>query len=210
MFVVYGDIDSARLPVVSVRTSTGDSPPKVVASADTNGLDVRVTSVGWVRLHAFPNSAMTMVSLIFYSCTSWPGSQTLLTSNPQPWMWAFNYKQEMPSFELDANLNMHGEGGWGRFHINIPLMVPNKTISTITPIMGSEEPKSGVSKNSNDSAINTTRWARGKKYLLLHLHGIVMGAAFLLIFPTGTLAIRSGFPWAFKYHRYHWDYMLGW
>jgi hypothetical protein len=198
MFVVYGNPDSTGQPVVSVRTSTGHSPPKVATSADKNGVDVRVISAEWARLHAFPDSAMAMISLICYSCTSWPGSRALMTSNPQPWMWAFNYQQEMSTFELNANLNMHGEGGWGHFDINMPHTV-GRPDNALTTTIVSAEPAWGVSENDRSSATNTTLSAC-RKYLLLHLHGIVMGAAFLLIFPTGTLAIRSGFPLAFKYH----------
>ncbi len=34
----------------------------------------------------------------------------------------------------------------------------------------------------------------------LHLHGIFMGLAFLLLFPAGVIAMRSGSPKSFKYH----------
>ena len=197
MFVVYGHPDYAGQPVTSVRTSTGHSPPKLAALEDKNGVDVRVIGAQWVKSYAFARPTVAMISLICYSCTLSQGSGAAVASNPQSWMWAFNYEQEMSTSELDASLNMYGEGGWGQFLVNMPPSFggPDNTMATS---MMSGEPDLGHNNNDRPSAGNAAM-SIGQNYQVPYLHGILMAAAFLLLSPTGALAIGSGFPLAFKY-----------
>lgn len=204
--IVYGDPASGERPIVSVRASQGHSQPTLVTPQDLAGGDLRVLRSDW-QLDDSPAGTVTaIVSLVCYSCTKWPGTSISAASTSQPLIWAWNDVQEFDVFTYDAHLKMHkhhaGNGGWGRFYINmdhatnkvpqlpsVPYIRPG-----VSAYAASEEPDilAGGIFNS------VKQWALNNR--ALHIHGALMAAAFLLFIPAGVVAMRSGSPKSFKYH----------
>lgn len=129
MFIVYGDPLSSEKPIVSIRKSTGHKQPTLVTREDMNGADLRVSWADWIGSTSSPGSAVAMISLVWYSCHLWPGAEISVTAKSQPWIWAWNSKQEISVFTYDAHLKMHvhhaGAGGWGNFYVDMPRSVNN-------------------------------------------------------------------------------------
>ncbi|KAJ8130250.1 hypothetical protein O1611_g3381 [Lasiodiplodia mahajangana] len=193
MFIVYGDSTSGEQPIVSIRKSIGHKQPALVTREDMNGADLRVVRADWYDSASQPDVAVAMLSIVCYSCRHWPGSSISARAKSQPWMWAWNPNQIIPVFTYDAHLDMHrhhaNAGGWGNFYVDMARSVNNfqgpPSFPPIRPgvhTLGTSE-TSGLSRN-----------------FLIYTHGFVMGVAFLLLYPAGVVALRSGNAKAFKYH----------
>lgn len=204
MFIVYGNPSSSREPIVSVRKSLGHKQPTLVTRQDMNGADLRVLRADW-QLPPAPSPegpATAMISLVCYSCHFWPGTQISATSKSQPWLWAWNSKQDIPVFTYDAHLDMHahhaGEGGWGNFYVDMPRSVNNWHNPPSFPPIRPGVHTLGVSESPRISLAYGVAWLKHDP--VVHLHGLILGVAFLLLFPVGVLALRSGNVKAFRYH----------
>ncbi|KAI0378055.1 iron reductase domain protein [Hypomontagnella monticulosa] len=202
MFIVYGDPLSSEQPIVSIRKSIGHKQPTLVTREDMNGADLRVMRADWHPSPSSPGSTVAMVSLVCYSCHLWPGTEISAESTSQPWMWAWNSKQKFSVFTYDAHLKMHahhaGKGGWGNFYVDMSRSVNNWHNPPSFPPIRPGVHALGVSESPGLSAAYGMEWLKHNP--VLHLHGLLMGVAFLVLFPLGVLAIRSGRTGAFKYH----------
>lgn len=207
MFIVYGDPLSNEDPIVSIRTANGHVQPQLITREASGGLDMRVLRSQWVpSSQSFtPDRPIyeARISLVCYSCHLWPGSKIDVTDRAQPWIWAWNERQEFDVFSYDAHLDMHkhhaGAGGWGRFYVDTARSI-NKSpgLLSLPPIrqgitaLGASESLVGSSKiGLAIGVVMSPAW---------HLHGLLMGAAFLVLLPAGVIGIRSGSTKAFKYH----------
>ncbi|KAI1379249.1 iron reductase domain protein [Hypoxylon crocopeplum] len=202
MFIVYGDPVSTEPPIVSVRKSIGHKQPILVTREDMNGADLRVIRADWHPSSSSPDSAVAMVSLVCYSCHLWPGTEVSVLSKSQPWMWAWNSKQDIPVYTYGVHLDMHahhaGAGGWGNFYVDMPSSVNNWYNAPSFPPIRPGIYSLGVSETPGTASVYGVAWLKYNP--TLYLHGIAMGAAFLLLFPIGVIAMRSGGAKAFKYH----------
>ncbi|KAJ6784145.1 hypothetical protein PWT90_04175 [Aphanocladium album] len=206
MVIVYGNPASGESPVVSVRASHGHSQPVLVTPHDLGGGDLRVLRSDW-KINDSPAGTVTaIVSLVCYSCTKWPATRISATSTSQPLIWAWNADQEFDVFTYDAHLKMHkhhaGNGGWGRFYIDMDHATSKvaqlPSVPYIRPgvamLAASEEP------NFLAGGIITAIKDWTTKNRALHIHGALMTSAFLILLPSGIVAMRSGSAKSFKYH----------
>lgn len=138
---------------------------------------------------------------VCYSCAPWTGTLFSATAKSQPWIWAWNPDQGFPVFFLDARLEMHAHrptsGGFGIFYVGMacavntasgPFSLPPGRRFTAT--LGTLETLAGL-------------WAAFLAVVLsaaLHLHALLMGIAFFVLFPAGIFTMRSGIQKAFRYH----------
>lgn len=200
MFIVYGDPVSSEQPIVSIRKSIGHKQPTLVTREDMNGADLRVIRADWVASTSTPGSAVALVSLVCYSCHFWPGTEVSVSSKSQPWMWAWNSKQDIQVYTYDAHLQMHahhaGAGGWGNFYVDMPRSVNKWRNAPSFPPIRPGIKSLGVGETPGLSS--GMAWLKHNP--ILHLHGTIMGAAFILLFPIGVLAMWSGNAKAFEYH----------
>ena len=107
MFIPYGDPTSHQAPTVSIRDSTGHHQPALVTEPDVRGADVRVVEAAWIESTGASGGTggydfVAKVNLVWYSCTLWTRSGTLIsaTAKSQPWIWAWNPDQEFPVISL--------------------------------------------------------------------------------------------------------------
>lgn len=211
MFIVYGDPMSHQAPLVSIRGATGHHQPTLVTRADVGGADLRVVEAVWVRSTGASGGTgrhdyVAKVHLICYSCTLWSGTLISATAKSQPWIWAWNPDQDFPVYSFDVRLEMHAHhstsGGFGNFYVDmaravntVPGPVSLPPIRPLIATLGTSETPAGLWAAFLTIVKNPT----------LHLHALLMGSAFFVLFPAGFLAIRSG---AKKGFRYHWVLQL--
>lgn len=212
MFIIYGDPHAGSHPILSIRTVTGHSQPHLITRADMGQADLRVLQSGWLRNSAavpgdgntaIPStySATAKVALVCYSCTLFPGATISASTSSQPWIWAWNKKQEFDVFSFDAKLDMHahhaGKGGWGNFYVDMARSLSEDVWRPSLPPL-----RPGVATlGTSDSPIGASGLAAGiRARPAAYLHGFFMSTAFLLLFPLGVVAMRSGSASSFKWH----------
>jgi Cytochrome domain of cellobiose dehydrogenase/Eukaryotic cytochrome b561 len=204
MFFVYGDPLSNEIPIVSIRGSTGHVQPKLVTKSDMGGADIRVLRASWMPttegFMANNPTYIAKVSLVCYSCGLWPGTSISAFSKSQPWIWAWNNKMNFPVFAYDTHLLMHtshaGHGGFGNFYVDMAQSINTAKNEPSLPPIRPQIAAIGVSERPTSSGV--MEWLSYNP--ALHLHGIFMALAFLLLYPSGVIAMRSGSPKSFKYH----------
>ncbi|KAK3937831.1 hypothetical protein QBC46DRAFT_391682 [Diplogelasinospora grovesii] len=226
MFIAYGDptTDSSP-PVLSIRSVDGHHQPKPVTNTflKSQGVDLRILRSEWTTA---PENGLTkgkrhdddnddqdeplpdpngrrytaVFSVVCFNCGGWPGSSPIrATSAGQPFIWAWNNRQEMKGYDLDQKLDMHrhheGNGGYGRFYVDMNASrIDGPTWGLFSP-----EIQEGVERiHSSDMPMDGSRagkkgWPWGKT------HGWLMGTAFLGMFPLGVVLVRSPGN-AFKRH----------
>ncbi|RYP05869.1 hypothetical protein DL764_003512 [Monosporascus ibericus] len=216
MFIVYGDPKSGESPILSIRTADGHHQPRLVTPEDMGGADLRVLQADWmpagsgaglVQRSASPPAGpsgadyIAKLSVVCYACPRWPAAPIDALSPSQPWIWAWNDNQELDVFSFDAALAMHkhhaGNGGWGNFYVDMARSTSDAARRPSLPPLRPGVAQLGTSNTPIGSAGYLSS-LRTKP--LVVLHGCVMGAAFLFLFPLGVLLMRSGRANAFKLH----------
>ncbi|KAI9376040.1 hypothetical protein BJX61DRAFT_491690 [Aspergillus egyptiacus] len=199
MFIVYGDPFSSghEPPVVSIRTADGHHQPRLLSQEDKGGADIRLLDAGWVEDSPgrAPNQnpvSVAKVTLVCHSCTQWPGTPISADAVAQPWIWAWNDRQEFDEYPIDVRLKVHeyhgNTGGWGRFYVD---MARSSSKDTLPPTI-----KPGVGALGASDIPGGWSWMEPTGYI----HGLLMSAALLVVFPVGVFAMRSGSKKAFQYH----------
>ncbi|KND86887.1 hypothetical protein TOPH_08478 [Tolypocladium ophioglossoides CBS 100239] len=200
MFIVYGDPRSGEAPVLSIRTSNKHHQPEILSPAMMGESHMRTIWADWVP-GRLPGTYAAELAFVCYACSRWPGTPISASSNSQPWIWAWNDKQDMADFRADAKLQMHthhaGNGGWGIFYVDMARTISEEEhLPSLPPLRPGVEIYGTSNKPIGASGLLESLKARP----LACAHGILLTAAFLLLFPAGVAALRFGSPKAFKYH----------
>ncbi|KAI1443146.1 iron reductase domain protein [Annulohypoxylon stygium] len=203
MFIIYGDPLASNEPIVSIRKSIGHTQPLLVTNEDMqHGANLRLLRADWQESPSDPRTVSAVASIICYSCRLFPGTKISATSMSQPWLWAWNNKQELEDFSYDTHLNMHAhhhsDGGWGNFYVDMARSLNTWKSPPNPPSIAYGVQAIGVSESPGRAT--AYRFGTLIHNRLLHAHGIIMSIAFLFIFPLGVIAMRSGRMKAFKYH----------
>lgn len=205
IFIVYGDPVSGENPLVSIRTADGHHQPRLITPQDIPGGDMRVLRASWMSAGRSKAGAAedykAVVSVVCYNCAAWSKTRVSTSTSEQPWLWAWNGKQEFDVFAFDTHLDMHrhhaGTGGWGNFYVDMQKSINRGAFAPSFPPIRSRIAEYGTTE---------TPWSHGGFFKglaqnpSLHLHALAMLAAFLVLFPLGVFAMRSGYSKAFKYH----------
>jgi len=110
--------------------------------------------------------------------------------------------ENMAPYAEDLHLDMHErhaeDGGWGRFYLDMPRSVIDHSENGLSaPTIQSGVAQIGASDEPMGGS-NLLSWFRSNS--IGHLHGFLMGFAFLFLAPIGIMGIRSGSVKSFKYH----------
>ncbi|KAL6793569.1 hypothetical protein GGI42DRAFT_144950 [Trichoderma sp. SZMC 28013] len=202
MFVLYGDPEaSGAKPTLSVRTvKAGHSPPEQVTQQDTGKqLDVRISETAWKKTE--DDLYVATASVVCYACSKWMGAEISPESVSQPWIWAWNTKQDMRPFAPDQQLETHSTmvGGYGYFYVDMKAATSHHADGFPAFNVTGEDSNIGTSARPI-MEVKLGLWQTLLSRPLAHLHGFFMMTAFLLLFPVGAVAIRSGSEKSFKYH----------
>ncbi|KAL2845648.1 hypothetical protein BJY01DRAFT_180222 [Aspergillus pseudoustus] len=198
MFIIYGDpfSDSKLPPTVSIRTIDGHRQPHVLSSADTGEADLRILQAEWVPgATGGDDISVAKTAVVCYSCEKWPGMPISAKTRSQPWIWAWNNKQKFENYSEDVHLKVHSyhatDGGWGRFYVDMTRSIDqDSSVPSPPPI------KPGVAELGASEIPGGWSWMDS----IVHVHGWVMAAAFLAVFPAGVIVMRSGSPKSFQLH----------
>ena len=207
MFIIYGDPLSKERPIVSIRTATGHHQPTLLKKTDlAEGMDLRVISSMWLpdqdndQDPENPSHA-ARVSLVCYSCHLWPGTEISAQSRSQPWIWAWNAKQQFDVFSFDAHLSMHkhhaGAGGWGNFYLDMARSISTAKFPPSLPPILPHLATIGSSDTPMSFSGSIAALAKGPAS---YLHGAILATVFLLMFPAGVVGMLAGHPRSFTYH----------
>ncbi|KAL2812509.1 hypothetical protein BJX63DRAFT_243970 [Aspergillus granulosus] len=198
MFIIYGDPFSEHQlpPTVSIRTIDGHHQPHLLSSAETGGADLRLLQAGWVPgTTGSDEVSIAQAAVVCYSCGKWPGMPISANAKSQPWIWAWNDKQEFEEYSDDVHLKVHPyhatDEGWGRFYVDMARSIDKSPSAPSPPPI-----KPGVAELGASEIPGGLSWMDS----IVHVHGWVMSVAFLVVFPAGVVAMRSGSPKSFKYH----------
>ncbi|KAK0756788.1 hypothetical protein N5P37_010306 [Trichoderma harzianum] len=201
MFVLYGDPEASEAkPTLSLRTvKAGHSRPAQVTQQDTGKqLDVRILETTWKK--AEDGLYVATASIVCYACSEWMGTEISPESVSQPWIWAWNKQQDMKAFAPDQQLEAHSMvDGYGYFYVDMKAATSHHSDGFPTFNVTGEDSNIGTSDRPIKEA-KTGLWQKLLSRPLAHLHGFFMMTAFLLLFPVGAVAIRSGSEKSFKYH----------
>ncbi|KAL6881465.1 iron reductase domain protein [Trichoderma novae-zelandiae] len=212
MFVLYGDPEASGAgPTLSVRTvRTGHARPVQITHEDAGAqLDVRVAQTGWAKAKAEAEAEgddeyyVASASAVCYGCSEWTGADISPEAASQPWIWAWNGHQAMKTSAPDEQLEMHSldGGGYGSFYVDMAAATSHHAggfpALNVTSQHGANV---GASDRPMAEAERPGLWQKLLSRPLAHLHGFFMMTAFLLLFPLGAVAIRSGSDRAFRHH----------
>ena len=207
MFIVYGNPLSHQEPIVSIRTATGHSQPTLLMKSDmTNGMDLRVIRSSWLLDDSHTQdpkvpSYIARVSLVCYSCHLWSGTDISAQSTSQPWIWAWNAKQNFDVFSSDAPLKMHkhhaGAGGWGTFYLDMSRSISTARLPPSLPPIRPKVATLGASDTPMSSSGIIVEMTIGPGS---YFHGLVLATVFLLLFPAGVISLRASSPKSFTHH----------
>lgn len=202
MFIVCGDPRGNEAPLVSIRTATGYVQPRLLNQSDMVAkMDLRVIRSSWLPDDDSPGSYSAMVSLVCYSCHDWPSTDISASSRSQPWICAWNAKQEFDLFSFDAHFLMHkhhaGAGGWGNHYLDMRRSINTAHLVPSLPPVRPDIAVLGASDRPMSLTGTFTSVAIGAGSFL---HGMLLAGAFLLVVPAGVVALRSGSPRSFTLH----------
>ena len=116
-------------------------------------------------------------------------------------MWAWNPDQEFLVYTYDTKLTMHkhhaGAGGWGNFYVDMPYSIDHAPTAPSVPPIRPGVAAVGATDTPSSIAWMLTVLATNAEW---HVHDAIMGVAFLLLFPSGVAALKSGSGGSFKCH----------
>ncbi|KAK5998092.1 hypothetical protein PT974_00464 [Cladobotryum mycophilum] len=201
MFIVYGDPNKPpHPPTLSVRTAEErhSHPIGIYSEGGHKNVDARVLDAKWTP--SAGNKTWTAeFSVVCYGCSNWDGRAISSESLSQPWIWGWNKDQNMRPYHEDVDLQKHSlvTGGFGVFYVDMKNAATHHADEAMPTIQGKN--------NVHTSEFPITKKKTGlletlKERPLVHLHGFFMSMAFLVLFPIGAVAIRSGSNKSFKYH----------
>ena len=198
MAVIYGDSASGNPPVVSIRSTKGHAPPRLISSEEAGGAVLDVRHAAWSRATE-SRTDTALVNLACSNCTYWPGTKIDLTSKAQPWIWAWNPRQEFEAYPLDAPLQHHGSEStdFGHFYFDMTQAVNKETASPPFPPILPSKGSIGASTDAADLHGHSAVSSRERAWIL---HGTLMGFAFLVLSPAGVIALRSPLQRSFQLH----------
>lgn len=154
---------------------------------------MRISETKWSMAYSDEDRPIYVgsASVVCYACSKWPGTEINPETASQPWIWAWNKQQRMRGFSPDQQLEMHTLiDGYGHFYVDMEAATSHRATGPPAFVTGNNS-NIGTSDRLMEET-KTGLWQKLMSRPLAHLHGFFMMAAFLVLFPAGVVAIRSG------------------
>ncbi|KIW24021.1 uncharacterized protein PV07_09760 [Cladophialophora immunda] len=155
---------------LSVRTSSGHDTPEPVSGVNATVLNSEVE-----------NGKMT-ATIQWYQSSSHKFNKVDVTRTKQSWIWAVGPNEQVQSNSIDAEIDQHSH--YGVFFVD--MTATQNAVATVPSISGT----------SSVSAEGQPDYYHG----LVYAHAILLGVAFVIVFPVGVLGLRWRWSIAFKVH----------
>jgi len=210
MFIVYGDPNSGSDPVVSIRNIDGHHQPLALDLDALPGLQIlhsKWKKLPLARRHEdepnypiVPTSPATHIADVAIACYNCPFHLWKLDadSKSQPFIWAWNDRQEFESYPFDARLAMHrhyaNSGGFGTFYVDMTQTLSNSSTPPNIQV-------GGANVNTHDPPNDFGGFLGSlRSRPLPKAHGFLMSVAFVVLFPLGVVLMRTPSGNPFKRH----------
>ncbi|OAL26718.1 hypothetical protein AYO22_04071 [Fonsecaea multimorphosa] len=170
MFIIYPSADGDDV-TLSVRTTSGHDTPEPASGVNATVLSSEVE-----------NGKMTATIQWHQSSSSHKFNKVDVTDTKQPWIWAVGPSKQVRSNSINADINQHSH--YGVFFVD--MTATQNAVSTVPKISGT----SSVSAEGQPEYYHA----------LVYSHAILLGGAFVIVFPVGVLGLRWRWTIAFKVH----------
>ncbi|OAP56499.1 hypothetical protein AYL99_09678 [Fonsecaea erecta] len=155
---------------LSVRTTSGHDTPESVSGVNATVLSSEVA-----------NGKMT-ATIQWHQSSSHKFNTVDVTDTKQPWIWAVGPSKQIRSNSIDADIDQHSH--YGVFFVD--MTATQNAVATVPSISG----MSSISAEGQP----------GYYHSLVYTHAILLGVAFVIVFPVGVLGLRWKWLIAFKVH----------
>ncbi|KAI9890797.1 MAG: hypothetical protein M1814_003581 [Vezdaea aestivalis] len=187
IFIMYAA--SATNVTLSPRLGKGEFEPRTDPAA-------RITLLSGTGIE----NGMMIANAKCAGCASWDGGSMDFKSTSTNWIWAMKQGSAINSQAADADLSMHDSRGNFNFDLTRAAggQEPNPFVaSTSTSPSGSASASAPAATGTSSSGGGSSEQGGGgptasasKLDMVLTAHGSVMGIAFLLVLPLGTLLLH--------------------
>ena len=146
-----------------------------------------------------PQVYTAYINIICSNITLWPRTKIDISSDAQPWIWAWNTEQIFPVYPFDSALESHSKDstGFGAFYFDMAQAFVRGSTPPFFPAILPSKGSIGASTDLTRLDGELRHRSNARAWLL---HGLLMGATFLVLFPMGTVALRSSTSHAFQLH----------
>ncbi|KAJ9635652.1 hypothetical protein H2204_005612 [Knufia peltigerae] len=168
-------MDGSLMFILYASTNPGDVTKSGHGTPDAFG------ELGYNVVNTSNEGGTLTADIKCLNCTKYSRNPIDTASSAQPWIWAIGPGDPVTSNSQDADINKHSH--YGVFFTDM-----TKSVTT-----GSNIPL--ISGRSNIHA----RAQPGYTHDLVVLHAVLLGLAFVIAFPLGTLALR-----VFRSFKIHW------
>ncbi|KAL8829199.1 MAG: hypothetical protein Q9191_002150 [Dirinaria sp. TL-2023a] len=216
IFIIYADSTGSNV-TLSPRLGKGEREPNFDNQAQVSLLDGS----------GIANGKMT-ANVRCSNCASWDGGSMDFSSSKTDWIWAVKSGSALSTNSQSANLQQHSS--YDSFHFDLtkarggnslnPFVDTTATATTAASASPSASASAGSSgdsqgaqgegggsESSDAEASIASDFAKRRKAVIAH--GTIMGLAFALLFPTGSILMRlfsfRGLVWvhaAFQVYTY--------
>lgn len=201
IFIIYADTSGSNI-TLSPRLGKGDRQPNFDTQA-------QVSLLGGSGI---ANGKMT-ANVRCSNCASWDGGSMDFTSSKTNWIWAFKSGSALSTNSQSANLQQHSN--YDSFNFDLTQarggnsLNPFESTSATATTAATASPSASSSSSSSSDSSSGSQGTQGdgaasgsfsaessiaanfaKRHKAVIAHGILMGLAFALLFPTGSFLIR--------------------
>ncbi|KAI1194548.1 CBD9-like protein [Nemania serpens] len=183
MFLMISD--QQKNVVVSVRTTDGHFQPQMAPDK---------TPVAEILSVNSQTDVWQEYAFVCYACDKWA------TFNPSekshPFIWARGLHQKFKAATLDARIKQHDH--YRLFWVDMTAGVLSSAEAAIPPKLDRSKGSFAASDFGSPSGNSSSDVDRG--FTVARAHGLLLGLAFMFLFPAGAVVLSTGYTEAFKTH----------
>ena len=178
MFVMYTSASGTNV-TVSPRLGKGEFEPLFNPAASITLLDGSGVMNG-----------MMIANVRCASCMTWDGGSMQYTSTSAPWIWSAKSGTPLNSDDTAYNIVQHDN--MGNFNIDLTKATGGSSEDPFTAPSASSS--GAIPSSTGSSASAASGSSSGGDMTMINnetiVHGVVMGLAFLIFFPSGAILIN--------------------
>ncbi|KAI1172134.1 CBD9-like protein [Nemania sp. FL0916] len=177
--------DQQKNVAVSVRTTDGHFQPKMVPNKTPAAEIVSVNS---------QTDMWQEYSFVCYACDKWATFSP--SEKSHPFLWARSLNHQFKTVALDAPIQQHDH--YGNFFADMTTSVVASGKPALPPTLDREKGSLGTSEFGSPSVTSGSVVDPG--FTAARAHGLLLGLAFMVLFPAGAVVLSTGYAKAFHAH----------
>ncbi|KAB8299810.1 hypothetical protein EYC80_000060 [Monilinia laxa] len=176
IFVIYADSTGTNV-TLSPRLGVGEIQPKSDTSAQVTLLEGSGISDGQM-----------VANIKCSNCDSWNGGSMNFTDTSSEWIWAHRTGTPLSSDSVDANIQIHDQEGVASLNLQVAVGVDDANPFLLTNWRPTANQTTPNQSSSGSTGIIST--GRYESSTVLTAHGVLACLAYVVLFPSGAIAIR--------------------